>query len=296
MIIDLIVNPASGPRLRGLPRDQRLAYAVRQLEAAGATGIRATATRSAADAAEAARRAVAENTGLVVAWGGDGTVNDVARELVGTSVPLAIVPGGSGNGLARGLGIPLRLPAALHVALHGSLRDIDTGLAGSRPFFNIAGIGLDGSIAHRFNLAGSRRGLRKYLEACWLELRAFQPTAYAITADGEPWFAGDAHLVAIANGPQYGHNACIAPDAAFDDGWFDVVVVPDATPWRVLRHGWRLFGQSVCAVPGVRVRRARRVDVRVREPRLMHLDGEVHPVDAGESFAIRPQSLRVRVP
>jgi YegS/Rv2252/BmrU family lipid kinase len=296
MIIDLIVNPASGPRVRGLARDARLAHAVRLLESWGAAEVRATETRGPGDGEAAARRAVADARELVVVWGGDGTVNAVARELIGTPVALSVVPGGSGNGLARALGIPLRADAALRVALEGRVRDVDTGLAGERAFFNMAGIGFDAAVAQRYNTAGTQRGLLPYAQACAQELWAHEAATYTIHLDGEPWFEGEAHLAAIANGQQYGHNARIAPDAELDDGWFDVVVVPDVTPWRVLCHGWRLFHRSVQRVAGVRTQRARQVEVRISEARLLHLDGEVHAPRTVESFTIRPRSLKVKTP
>jgi diacylglycerol kinase (ATP) len=293
--IDLIVNPASGPTVRGLARGARLEFAARVLEAEGAT-VRATATCAAGDAAVAVRRAVEALSDLVVVWGGDGTVNEVASGLIGHDVPLAIVPGGSGNGFARALGVPLHAGAALRLALEGQSRLIDTGLAGTRRFFNIAGIGFDAGVARRFNASGSRRGLVPYLWGTGAELRAHQATCYDVRLDGQPWFVGDAHLVATANGQQYGHNARIAPWAALDDGWLDVVVVPDITTWRVIRHGWRLFAGSVARVPGVRTGRAKRVDIRIAEARLLHLDGEVYEAGASARFEIDPASLLVRTP
>lgn len=295
MTIDLIVNPASGPAVRGLARGARLEFAARVLEAGGAT-VRASATRAAGDAALAVRRAVKGMSDLVVVWGGDGTVNEVASGLLGHDVPLAIVPGGSGNGFARALGVPLQAGAALRLALEGRSRRVDTARAGTRRFFNIAGIGFDAGVALRFNASGSRRGLLPYLRGIAAELRVHEATHYDVYLDGQPWFEGDAHLVATANGQQYGHNARIAPWAALDDGWLDVVVVPDITTWRVIRHGWRLFAGSVARVPGVRTGRANRVDVGVAEARLLHLDGEVFEAGASARFELDPASLLVRTP
>lgn len=295
--VDLIVNPASGPPGRSLDRAGRGAYAVRVLEALGAGAVRLSETRRAGDGAGAAARAVADGAELVVAWGGDGTLHEVASALVGSRTALGIVPGGSGNGLARGLGVPLAVDAALATALHGSTVPIDTGTANGRTFVNIAGFGLDGAIAARFNATGgARRGLLTYISACTAELRVHVPSRYRVRVDGSEWFSGPAHVVAVANGPQYGHGARIAPNASFEDGWLDVVVVPDVTVWRVARHGWRLFAGSIGQVPGVRAGRGREVDVVAEGPCLLHLDGETQQVTDTVSLTVRPRSLLVRVP
>ncbi len=295
--VDLIVNPASGPASRRLDRAGRVQYAVRVLEGLGARHVRATGTRRAGDGAAAAARAAAEGVDLVVVWGGDGTLNETASALAGTPTTLGIVPGGSGNGLARGLLIPLDVDAALKVALRGVTCPIDVGTVCGRPFVNIAGMGFDAAIAARFNAAGgTRRGLLPYLRACAAELTVHVPSIWRVRLDGVDWFAGPASMVVIANGQQYGHGARIAPAARFDDGRLDVVVVPDVTPWRVVRHGWRLFAGSIGRVPGVRTAAAREVEVVPEGPCLLHLDGETQPATGTMSCTVRHRALRVRVP
>lgn len=295
--VDLIVNPASGPPSRDVARTQRLAHASRRLLALGHAPVRAFETQRPGDGRAAAARAVADGVDVVIAWGGDGTINEVASALVGTSTALGIVPGGSGNGLARALGLPLGIDAALTTAVHGSTMAIDVGTADSTPYFNIAGFGIDAAIAARFNrMGGLRRGLVTYMRACVAELGAYAPSRFRVSLDGRDWFAGHAHTVAVANGQQYGHGARIAPHARLDDGWLDVVVVPDITRWRVVRHGWRLFAGSIDRVPGVRCGRARQVEVVPEGTCLLHLDGETQQVTHGMSLGIRPRALRVRVP
>lgn len=295
--IDLIVNPASGPPSRRLARDQRLAHAVHLLEALGAVVVRGTMTRARGDGSRAARRAVDAAVDTVVVWGGDGTLHEVAAQLIGSGTTLAVVPGGSGNGLARALGLPLSFEAALRIAVHGATARIDVGLANGTPFFNLAGFGLDASVAQRFNeIGGTRRGMATYLRCCVSELRAHVPGHYRVSLDGVDWFDGAAHLVAIANGQQYGHGARIAPLARLDDGWFDVAVLRDVSISRTLRYGWRLFHGSIDKVPGVLAGKAKQVRVSGVPGALLHADGEILPATAAQEFTLQPRALSVRVP
>lgn len=295
--LDLIVNPAAGPATARLPRADRLAFACRVLAAAGAGDVRAVESRSFDEGAAAAQRAVRDGVARVVVWGGDGTVHAVAEALGGSATALAIVPGGSGNGFARALGVPLDPEAALRLAVAGTPHAIDLGVVNGHTFINIVGLGLDAAIARRFNLTGGlRRGLGTYIQACLAEVGCQRPTRYTVRVDGNAWFTGEADLVAVANGQQYGHGACIAPAARMDDGRLEVVVVPDITRRRVLRHGWRLFAGSIGEVPGVRMTRGAHVVVETELGALMHRDGETHTVTGALDFSMRPLSLQVVVP
>jgi YegS/Rv2252/BmrU family lipid kinase len=293
LTVDLIVTPASGPVVGRLPRHERVHAVSHQLRTLGATTIRATETRGRGDAADAARRALDEGSDRVVAWGGDGTLNEVATTLLDTGMRLGVIPGGSGNGLARGLGLPLDVRGAVHVAMQGQPRDIDTGLANGRTFLNLAGIGFDAAVAERFNTRNVRRGLVPYLTSILREWRSVTPQRFRIRLDAAMPVEIDAGLVVVCNGPQYGHGARIAPAASFDDGLFDVVAIPGITAARIVGHGWRLFNGSVAAVPGVFTGRARRVEVSQARPLPIHLDGEVKDTDTARTFEVRPRSLRV---
>ena len=293
MTVDLIVNPAAGPVTGGLARGDRLAFVSARLRALGVRDVRPTQTCGIGDAARAALEARRLGSDRVVVWGGDGTLNEVAAALLDTGVPMGIVPGGSGNGLARGLGLPLTAEAALRVAVHGTAWSIDTGRVGGRVFLNLAGVGFDAAVAHRFNTRNEHRGLRPYVSAIFREWRVFEPQSFTLWLDDGPPVVREAYMVAVCNGQQYGHGARVAPAAAFDDGWFDVVVVPEITAWRLARHGWRLFDGTLARVPGVIVARAQRVRVTHRSPLPIHLDGEVVQGETSHDFEMRPHSLRV---
>ncbi|HTU99736.1 MAG TPA: YegS/Rv2252/BmrU family lipid kinase [Luteitalea sp.] len=293
MTIDLIVNPASGPVVGGQPREHRLAFAIAQLKTLGVQSIRPTQTAAIGDATRAAAEARRLGSDRVVVWGGDGTLNEVAAALLDGPVPMAIVPGGSGNGLARGLAIPLSVEPALRAAVVGAAHRIDTGRVTGRAFLNLAGVGFDAAIARRVNTNNLRRGLRPYVSAIFHEFRSYGAQAFSLRLDDGETTTFDAHMVAVCNGQQYGHGARIAPHAAFDDGWLDVVVVPEITGRRLARHGWRLFNGTLAQVPGVRVARARHIVLSHPVPLPVHLDGEVVEGEKTHTFEINPRSLAV---
>jgi YegS/Rv2252/BmrU family lipid kinase len=230
----------------------------------------------------------------VIAWGGDGTVNEVGSAVAFHPVTLGIVPGGSGNGLARELNVPFGPLQALDVALSGRARQIDAGDIEGRLFFNVAGIGLDAQVAHRFAV-GVRRGFTRYVLATIQELYRYVPEEHTITVDGRT-MSSRTMLVAIANTRQYGNGAVIAPEARVDDGRLDVVVV-DARPLvRALVELPRLFTGGITRLSGVTSYSAASIEVSARRPMLLHLDGE--PVVGGGSVVARvhPGALRVAAP
>ena len=293
MTVDLIVNPASGPVVGRLPRRERMHAVSHLLRTLGATTIRATETTGRGDAAQAVHAALDAGSDRVVVWGGDGTLNEVAANLLDTGMRLGVVPGGSGNGLARGLGLPLHLRAAVQVAMLGRPRDIDTGLVNGRPFLNLAGIGFDAAVADRFNTSNLRRGLMPYVTSILHEWRTVAPQRFRIRLDDAVPIEIEADLVVVCNGQQYGHGARVAPEASFDDGLFDVVAVPRITALRIVGHGWRLFSGSLARVPGVFTGRARRVEVSQATALPIHLDGEVVNAETARTFEVRPRSLRI---
>src|SRR5262245_26150053 len=180
----VIINPVSGTGARVGEASRRRELASLRLQARGLVpDVQLTeAPGQARVLASAARDAGAA---VVVAWGGDGTVNEVASALVGTSTALGIVPSGSGNGLARELNLPLDAAMALDVALDGRERVIDAGELDGRVFVNIAGIGLDARIAHRFAARGSRRrGFRLYVESTLRELTTYRADELVLSCDG----------------------------------------------------------------------------------------------------------------
>jgi YegS/Rv2252/BmrU family lipid kinase len=290
----VIINPISGAgRRRDVAR-------VRAEQAAALSGQRRLnaevfVTERPGHARELAQAGLRRGATRFVAWGGDGTVNEVGSALVGSDATLAIVPSGSGNGLARELGIPLDPPAAFRVVFEGRSRLIDAGELDGHLFFNIAGIGLDACVAHRFAQGGlERRGFVRYLELAAREVASFTPHEYALHADG-----GDLNvrplLIAIANARQYGNGALIAPEALLDDGKLDVVVVDYLPAWRVLMHAPKLFAGTVAQVPGVSIRKTSALGVTSDAAFVYHVDGEPHVGGPSVQASIHSRALRVMV-
>jgi YegS/Rv2252/BmrU family lipid kinase len=293
--VGVIINPISGTGGRPGVARGRADLAASLIAARGAEP-RVFITERPGHARELAHMLVARRTGVIAAWGGDGTVNEVASTLAFTGVPLAILPSGSGNGLARELRIPLAPHAAVDVALDGRDRLMDAGELDGHLFFNIAGIGLDARIAHRFAANGLlRRGFRRYLEIGFDELRSYTPEEHTIAIDGEV-IRERTLLIAVANARQYGNGALIAPGASIDDGRLDVVIVTARPMLRALLQVPLVFMGRIGDAGGVTIRRAADVEITSGQPVIYHVDGEPFVGAASIRGRIRPKALTVRVP
>ena len=300
----IIINPISGGARRGeARREAELASAV--LAAAGERGD-VHVTERKGHAREIAAAARGRGARLVVAWGGDGTVNEVASELVFGRTPLGIVPRGSGNGLARELGIARGPEQALTEALGATPRAIDAGELGGRTFVNMAGVGFHAHVASLFDrdLVG-RRGLATYVRISLRELMVYRSAAYRVAdaPTGARQGRDDrgsmpfrrALVVALANSPQFGNGARIAPSARLDDGKLDLVVFEEGSRLATVLALPRLFIGGVRGVRGVSMRQVERVTIESDGPMTFHVDGE--PVQGGARLDARvhPAALNVCV-
>jgi diacylglycerol kinase (ATP) len=275
--VAVIINPvASGGDVAAARARAELACAV--LEAERAEG-EVMVTERRGHARELAAGAVARGARLVVAWGGDGTVNEVASALVGGRGVLGIIPGGSGNGLARELRLERRPELALRAALRGRSRAVDAGDMGGRLFFNVAGIGFDAQVARRFDARGhGRRGFSTYLWVSAQELLSYRCGRYRVNGAADVLMR-PALLVTVANSAQFGNGALIAPGARLDDGRLDLVVYQEVSRLRTVCAIPRLFTGQVRQIPGVTIRRIERAVIESEDPIAFHVDGE--PVAGG---------------
>jgi YegS/Rv2252/BmrU family lipid kinase len=293
MKVSVIVNPVSGRGANHARAVRRAAMAEAYLRARGAD-VHVVITERPQHAHGLAALALAGGADVVAAWGGDGTMNEVASALAGSPAALGLIPGGSGNGLARDLGIPLVAAAALDVLVDGHDRRIDGGVLDGRPFFNVAGIGLDARIAGAFQTQGDR-GLLGYVVRTTRAIFTATGTRCTISSGGTRRET-DALIVAFANSRQYGNNLLIAPEARLDDGAIDIVVIPNRSlPW-LLRHIPRLLAGRIHRVPGVALLRSAEALVEAAAPVAYHVDGEPHLGGTRIRLEIRPGTLRVRVP
>jgi YegS/Rv2252/BmrU family lipid kinase len=252
---------------------------------------------NAAEAYERARAAVEGGAERVVAVGGDGTVHQVARALMGTEAALGIIPKGSGNGLARELGIPSAIDPACRILDEGQVRILDIGTFGDRFFFNIACIGFDALVGQMFNARGedAPRGVLPYF---FLSMRAFQqyraqPTTFHVDGDT---FVRTPLMIVVANSRQYGWGARIAPSAEPDDGLLDLTIIQNVDALRVLYHLPKLFTGQIERMPEAECRRAMDVVISGDRPLPVELDGEAVPSENVLRLGIIPARLRVCAP
>jgi YegS/Rv2252/BmrU family lipid kinase len=287
----LIINPVSGRAgARRGAGDARARLARALLDAHPGLDVEIVLTRARGHGRELAEACVARGVDRVIAWGGDGTVNEIAGPLIGTSVELGIVPSGSGDGLARSLGLPRRPRLALATALAGAATAIDVGWMGGRHFLNVGGVGFDATIACAFN-DRTRRGGLGYVTGGLTSVWSYRCGSYELEIDGQR-LSGPRFLVAFANGRQYGNGVVIAPDADLRDGWLNAIVVAGGSPLRQFWRARRLAIGRLRAAEGVlrvRVQRA-----RVSAERLVcHVDGETFEAGGDLDVTVMPQALRV---
>ena len=264
-MISFIINPISGGVRPEVARARaELASAIVDRHGDPAEVF---VTERGGHARELTKAAVARGARLVMAWGGDGTINEVASTLAFGEVPLGIVPAGSGNGLARQLGISSTPSEAIRRAISAEPRAIDVGEAGDRMFVNLAGIGFDAHIASRFNEHGGRRGLSTYARLSAGALLSYAPETYTITSGTDPSFRVRAVIITVANSPEFGNGAIIAPGARIDDGLLDLVVMEERSRLRTILQLPRLFRGTVDRAPGCSIRKIATIISNAGKPR-----------------------------
>lgn len=291
MRILFVVNPVAG--LRNAPRE-----AIATEMAAAGVEFEIVETEGKGHGTELAKGARARGWDMVAAVGGDGTMNEVGRGLMGSGVPLGVVPCGSGNALARFLRVPLK-PARACKALAGAdFRAFDVGRIGGEIFLSSAGIGLDAEVCARFNRRrANRRGLLRYVMASASAFAAFQPVEVALELGDGTTFRSRPTLLSIANTGHFGNGARIAPEALADDGKLDVCVVEPGGAISAVWHSRRLFTGSMDRMPGYRRYRTERCRIVCPAPPLFQIDGEdVQAQTATLDVSVEPRALKVAVP
>lgn len=293
IVIHVIINPISGAGADPHVAARRVA----QVDAAAsARGLRAAVhvTERAGHAADLAAAAVAADASSVVVWGGDGTFNEASGALIGTGIPVGLVPAGSGNGLARALGMPWDPARALGIAFDGQPRRIDAGRLAGRPFFNVAGVGFDARVAALFNRrAAGTRGGWPYIAIGVREGCRYCALDYDVRMDDESRLYR-ALLIAFANGREYGLGARIAPDARLDDGLLDAIIVEER---GILKRFWdarHLAKGTAHLAPLVTARRVRRASIESPGEMEFHVDGEPGVARDRIDVEVLPGALVIR--
>ena len=242
-------------------------------------------------ATELARKSDAD---IVVAVGGDGTVNEVASGLIGTHKVLAIVPCGSGDGLALHLGISRNPRRAVKTLNDGIITDMDCGLLDGKPFFCTAGVGLDADVAGKFE-STTRRGVRTYISLAWKLWQHFHPETYTIDTDGEQ-IVTQAVIVTVANANQWGNQARIADQASVQDGLLNVVIVKPFSTWEIPILAAKLMLGRAHTSKRVETHTGKHITIARPTPGAAHFDGD--PIRKGTRMEMEvvPNAIRVLVP
>lgn len=235
------------------------------------------------DATRLAREAIEKGYYGVIACGGDGTVNETATALCGSSLVLGIVPLGSGNGLARHINVPVNVRGAMRVIGENRVRNCDYATANDRPFFCTFGVGFDADVTEKFSHK-SKRGLTRYLQATFDELIKYHSEDYTITT-GDKVFSENAMLVACCNASQYGNNAYIAPQASIKDGLLDITVVHRGSPLKLAMAGFDILTGLVGKTANATTFRAKELTIVRRVAGPVHLDGE--PAQMGQQIEVK---------
>jgi YegS/Rv2252/BmrU family lipid kinase len=231
---------------------------------------------------------------VVYAVGGDGTVHEVAKRLVGRRLALGILPTGSGNGFARHIRLPMEAAASLRACGGGRIVTIDTAAVNGIPFLGVLGAGFDALIAHRF-AESMVRGIRTYARIGFGAFFSYKPEEVEVIVDGEP-LRTTAFTVVVANSSQFGNNATIAPSASVTDGLLDVVIIGKVGFWGACALLPRLLLRTIDRSKHVTTLRGRHIEIRRPAGGYVHLDGEPFTMPALLSVHIKPASLRVLVP
>ena len=247
-------------------------------------------TKYSGHATELSKNAI-KNYGLVVAVGGDGTVNEVVKGLVGSDCVMGIVPVGSGNGLARHLRLPIKIKESLQVINEGKTQRIDTGTLNEKPFVNVAGIGFDAHIAHMF-ANSKKRGAIPYAKIATQEFQKYESKKYEIIIE-EKTYHIKAFLISFANSTQFGNNAYISPNAIINDGLLDFCILSEFPKIEAGQMAIKLFNKRMDKSKYMNIIRGTSITIKGTHNLCGHIDGEPITLSNQIEVKINKASLRV---
>lgn len=283
----LIANPVAGPKSDSMPL---LGKVVAKIASAGHI-VTLQVTEKEGHGYEIAKSALNSDYDVIVAVGGDGTVNEVAHALVASDKIIGIIPNGSGNGLARELRIPMDPARAVETLLRHNVATIDTCTANGEPFFVTCGIGFDGKVSKKF-AESDTRGMATYVREIIAQYFSYKPHTYRVAVDGEEVMT-KALVIAVANASQYGNNAFIAPKASMEDGELDVTVLKEFPTGEAGRIVLQLFSKELTKSEYTTFYRGKKIEIKVDKPVNYHIDGEPKPRSDQLTIEVIPASLRV---
>ena len=283
-----VVNPIAG----GKNKTQFVNSIGRVFPQAEGYEVKVVYTERGGDTAQMAARLIDEGFEAIVAVGGDGTANEAARAICRTNAAMGIVPYGSGNGLARHLGLPLNPIRALNYVKKAQVCKIDACSINGTPFFCTAGVGFDALISAKF-AQSKQRGIAAYITLIAKEIKNYAPHTYQLVVDGGAPIERRAFLITFANASQWGNNGWIAPHADIADGLIDVVIINNFALYKLPAISHKLLAKRIDTLKEAEIIRCRRLVLKRENEDCIHFDGE--PAFAGKEIEVinHPQILKV---
>lgn len=280
------MNPISGTTSKaGIPEliekhldKEKFDYEIRLTEYAG-------------HASEIATDAKNRGVDVVVAVGGDGTVNEVARSIVHSNSALGIIPCGSGNGLARHLLLPMNITKSIDIINACEIRDLDYGIINNLPFFCTCGVGFDAFVSQKFAESG-KRGPISYAEQILKTGLSYQPETYEIE-DENGTEKYNAFLISCANASQYGNNAYIAPQASMSDGLMDIIIMEPFDAIEASQIGVEMFNKTLDKNSKIKTFRSKHIHIHRNKAGVIHYDGD--PIEAGTDIDVRLEEKGIKM-
>ena len=251
-------------------------------------------TQHASHATLLTEEAIKEGFYGVIAVGGDGTINEVAAALRDSSTALGIIPCGSGNGLARHLGIPMNVEKALEIINLDNIEALDYCTANDRPFFCTCGVGFDAHVSQKFAEA-KKRGPLSYIQKTLVEYLKYRCKTYSIEMNDRV-VTEKAFVIACGNASQYGNNAFITPRASMHDGLIDVTVIHPFTPLDTAVLGVLLFTRHIDQDTNINTFRTSELSIHRPKPDVMHIDGEPIMMDADIHIKCHKAGIKIFLP
>ena len=251
-------------------------------------------TQHASHATLLTEEAIKEGFYGVIAVGGDGTINEVAAALRDSSTALGIIPCGSGNGLARHLGIPMNVEKALEIINLDNIESLDYCTANDRPFFCTCGVGFDAHVSQKFAEA-RKRGPLSYIQKTLVEYLKYRCKTYSIEMNDRV-VTEKAFVIACGNASQYGNNAFITPRASMHDGLIDVTVIHPFTPLDTAVLGVLLFTRHIDQDTNINTFRTSELTIHRPKPDVMHIDGEPIMMNADIHIKCHKAGIKIFLP
>ncbi len=285
-----IVNPISGSRRR-----RNHVELINDYVDKNKYDINIALTKYAGHAVEISRQAVKDKYDVIVAVGGDGTINEVASQMINSNSTLGIIPGGSGNGLARHLNIPLTTLRAISLLNKGIVTTIDTATVNNRPFISIAGVGFDALVAKKF-AESPRRGFLTYFRIVANEFLAYKPKKYKLSFDEGLYIKRRAFFISFANSNQFGYNAKIAPNARLNDGKIDICIAQKPNVFQTPVVANLMLLKLIDKSPLMDIISTTGVVIKRKKNKVINIDGEPVKLDKELVIKVVPSSLKVIIP